>query len=261
MSLRILKVAMAVFIVMVILVFASQISFVAIQPSSLWASPSIWITESGGKYGTALILVVTCVFYTRFMEGTRNKMITFVLTLLKLLVVIGVFAYLNEHAIKLALRRSRPSHEFIVERSQGQLSLQQLYALDHTGRYELLQSAISNNPDAFHEIHPHILSHWLEETGYSFPSGHSFNGFLLAYILSFSLLHSRSATGRKLYVLPLIWAALVAISRVALGAHTAWDVSFGALTGIFVAFLLMHYNLLRDNLLHRSYNANREINS
>lgn len=253
MSTPILKIALLVFAAVVVVVFAMNIPFVAIDKDSIWASFSIWITESGGKYGTGLILLVTCIFYTRFIDGAQNKLITFSSTLFKLLIVIGLFAYLNEHLIKLALKQPRPSHSFIVSHSNGSLNLDSLYTHENSGRHELLKSTIANNPTQFNNIHPHILSHWTEETGYSFPSGHSFNGFLLAYILCFSLFNSRSETGKRLYFLPLIWAALVAISRVALGAHTAWDISFGGLTGILVAFLLMHFNLLRDNLLHRKY--------
>ncbi len=257
MSGHIFKLAIGIFILMVTIVFAGGISFIAIDSSSFLSSIAIWITESGGKYGTGLILVITCVFYTRFMDGKRKKFITFSLTLLKLIVVIGLFAYLNEHLIKLALKQARPSHSYIADRSNGEMSLVQLYDLEAEGRHALLKNTIQKNEEKFEGVHPHILRHWTEETGYSFPSGHSFNGFLLAYILSFSLYNSRSKTGSRLYFLPLIWAALVAISRVALGAHTAWDVSFGALTGIGIAFLLMRFNLLRDHLLHRKYHRTR----
>jgi phosphatidylglycerophosphatase B len=250
---HVFKLALGIWVAMVAIVFIKGISFSAIEGSSLLSSVAIWITESGGKYGTLLILLVTCIFFTRFIEGSGKKLVTFSLTLIKLIVVIGVFAYLIKHALK----QSRPSHLYIAERSQGAMSLQQLYALENAGRRDLLSQTIEKNNALFAGINPHILSHWTEETGYSFPSGHSFNGFLLACILSFSLYNSRSKTGRKLYFLPLIWAASVAISRVALGAHTAWDVSFGALTGILIAFLLMHFNLLRDNLLHRKYQSMR----
>ncbi|MFM9985331.1 MAG: phosphatase PAP2 family protein [Flavobacteriales bacterium] len=254
---HVFKLALGIWVAMVAVVFIHGISFSAIEGSALLSLTAIWITESGGKYGTLLILLVTCVFFTRFIEGGGKKFVTFILTLVKLIIVIGVFAYLNENLIKHALKQSRPSHLYVAERSQGEMSLQQLYALDNPGRHELLSKTIEENNALFAGINPHILSHWTEETGYSFPSGHSFNGFLLACILSFSLYNSRSKTGRKLYFLPLIWAASVAISRVALGAHTAWDVSFGALTGILIAFLLMHFNLLRDNLLHRKYRGVR----
>jgi membrane-associated phospholipid phosphatase len=76
---------------------------------------------------------------------------------------------------------------------------------------------------------------------------------LLAFILSFSLRFSRSRTARKIFLIPVIWAVLVAISRVALGAHTAWDVIFGAATGTLTGFMLMHYDLLRRALLHRDH--------
>lgn len=258
MSGSILKLAAIVFALLVLAVFAGNLAFLAIDETSALSTAAIWITESGGKYGTALILIVTCVFYTRFIQGRRNKFLTFSLTLIKLMLVIGFFAYLNEHLIKLAMKQARPSHSFIAERSNGQMTLDTLYALESQERQDLLAHVISVNNVQFSGIHPHILSHWTEETGYSFPSGHSFNGFLLAYILSFSLYNSRSKTGRRLYFLPLIWAASVAISRVALGAHTGWDVTFGALTGILIAFLLMRFNLLRDNLLHRRYQRTRE---
>lgn len=76
--------------------------------------------------------------------------------------------------------------------------------------------------------------------GYSFPSGHATVIFAAMTTLG---LHYKK---RKYFLLCLIFAEFVALSRVILGVHTIPDVLVGACIGIFVGFLVqktyeMHY--------------------
>jgi len=98
-----------------------------------------------------------------------------------------------------------------------------------------------------------VLAHWIEEAGYSFPSGHTFNAFLLATVLSFSILRSRKLHLQKYYFIPFIWATAIGVSRVAIGAHTPMDVSFGAAMGIFFSGLLLYFETSRNVILHRKH--------
>lgn len=70
--------------------------------------------------------------------------------------------------------------------------------------------------------------------GYSFPSSHAANHFALATILTLLL--------RPLFrwlVWPLgAWAFLVAFAQIYVGVHYPLDVLFGAVYGVFVAFLM-----------------------
>jgi phosphatidylglycerophosphatase B len=98
-----------------------------------------------------------------------------------------------------------------------------------------------------------VLAHWIEEAGYSFPSGHSFNAFLLATVLAFSILRSRKLHLNKYFFIPFIWATAIAVSRVAIGAHAPIDVTFGAAMGIFFGVLLLYFETSRNFILHRKH--------
>jgi membrane-associated phospholipid phosphatase len=236
-------------------VFFTPIAMTSVSDDSGWSSVAWLISESGGKYGTLAILLVTCFFYTRFVPGVWRKWVTFGGVLLRLVLVIGAFAWVNEYAIKKIASAPRPSHVFFMKQSDGQLDLASFYAMDAGQRTEVLKELIRVRPAQFDEINERVLRHWVEETGFGFPSGHSFNAFLLAAILAYSLRYSRSKTANRIYILPLVWATLVALSRVSMGAHTSWDVSFGALTGLILGALILHFDLLRRNLLHRDHEA------
>jgi phosphatidylglycerophosphatase B len=253
MTRTILILALSAFAILVITVFGFDISLKAIGADSKMTKCMYLLTESAGKYGTFLILLVTCIFYTRFIKGTDAKLRTFASTFVKLIFIIGSFAFVNEHILKKAMKSPRPSHMYVVERSGNSLTLESFYSLPTEERGTALKEVIAKRSVEFKSISQNVLDHWVEESGYSFPSGHSFNAFLLAFVLSYCLRYSRSSTGRKLYFIPLLWALLIAISRVAIGAHTKWDVSFGAMVGITVAAILMHYDLLRKNILHRDH--------
>lgn len=71
-------------------------------------------------------------------------------------------------------------------------------------------------------------------SGPSFPSGHAARAFAVAALLSFG-------RGPRIYVISFALAAFVAVSRVYLGLHWPSDVLFGALLGIFTAFLLRSF--------------------
>ncbi|MFA6188570.1 MAG: phosphatase PAP2 family protein [Sulfuricurvum sp.] len=73
----------------------------------------------------------------------------------------------------------------------------------------------------------------LERAFTSFPSGHTATAFSLAFALSY--IWPRLS--------PMVWifAAIVGVSRIAIGAHYPSDVLGGALTGILSLYLILHY--------------------
>jgi phosphatidylglycerophosphatase B len=96
------------------------------------------------------------------------------------------------------------------------------------------------------------LNHWIKEGGYSFPSGHTFNAFLLAMIFAFGIKYnSHSPKLQKLFFLPFLWAIGIGISRVALGAHSLVDVSVGALMGVLIGTLLLYIDFTRHLITHK----------
>jgi len=104
----------------------------------------------------------------------------------------------------------------------------------------------------FKQIDPGILNHWIDEAGFSFPSGHTFNAFLFAMILAYAIYFNRSKPQwRHLFFIPFLWALGVAVSRVALGAHTALDVTAGAGLGIITGTVFLYIDKTRHWLTNK----------
>lgn len=164
----------------------------------------------------------------------------------------GVLAIINERYTKPLLKAQRPSHVFILEQTQSLKAIDSLYSLTKKQRQDFFEAAIKKNPLRFNNIDPDILNHWVEEAGFSFPSGHSFNAFLFAMIIAYAIIHNRSyPRWRILFFVPFIWAFLVAVSRVAVGAHSALDVSAGATLGIGIGALFLYIDITRHWLTRK----------
>lgn len=232
-------------------VWLIPIEFTACDKDSKWCSFAYWITESAGKYGTLGIIVLTSIFYSVRFSTNAERFKNFLKSFIALTVFLSVFAFFNEHVTKKALKLPRPSHIYIFDHAFSSLKVDSLYTFDVEGRQKLLRELIEGHKESFVKIDKKVIEHWIEEAGYSFPSGHSFNAFLMACILAFSLYHSKRAVVKNLYILPLTWSLFVAVSRVAIGAHSALDVSFGAGMGIIVALLFLYFDNTRKLILHK----------
>ncbi len=236
---------------MLCLVWFLPVEFSACSIDSLWCGTAYWLTESAGKYGTLLIIVLAAFLYTLRIKSKKEKIITFFSSAAALFIILAVFAYTNEHFTKKILKYPRPSHTYIISQSGQKVNLDSMYKLEIEQRKEFLHQLIISSTVLTATIDKKVLDHWVEEAGYSFPSGHSFNAFLLACILSFSIYHSRY---KKLVVIPFVWALSIAVSRVAIGAHSALDVSVGAALGILIAMLLLYFDTTRK-LITRKKNV------
>lgn len=209
------------------------------------AVSAYWVAMTGGTSGIPWIgACLTAVVVGRggITNGRRVSemlVIVFVVT-----VLLGGGASLNEHVVKPVFAVSRPN---ILELSQSPagtpilgLSPEEFYALpDKATRSVHLKKVLTEAV----KLDESVRSHWIAETGYSFPSGHSFASmmfatFFLAMGLSFF-------SGRRLWVFYLLvaWALAVCFSRPILRVHSPTDVCVGALEGVLMgtlAFLLVH---------------------
>jgi hypothetical protein len=118
--------------------------------------------------------------------------LVFIRSLLALVVILSAFAYLNEHLIKSTLRIVRPSHTFMVKDTEFNSKLDSIYNLTDNNKRAFFKSVITADTITFKTIDERILNHWVEEMGYSFPSGHSFNAFLLAGIIAVGIFQNTS---------------------------------------------------------------------
>lgn len=231
------------FAVLLCTVWLLPVEFTACTRDSWWCRIAYWLTESAGKVGTIIIVVAAGCLYTLTVQTAGEKLKVFSKSVFAIVALLAGIAFFNEHVLKETLRIARPSHKYIFSQSGVAAGLDSLYMRSDDARKEFLQNTISTHQDDFKTIDTQVLQHWTVESGYSFPSGHSCNAFLLAYILAYSMYRSRKNIVRQLFVLPLLWAVMVAVSRVAIGAHTALDVSVGAAIGLIISSLFMYFDV------------------
>jgi len=189
------------------------------------------------------------VFFAAGQRTARGKALVFIRSLLALVVLLSSFAYLNEHLIKTTVRIVRPSHTFMVQNTKFNSKLDSIYNLTDNNKRAFFKNVITSDTITFKAIDERILNHWVEEMGYSFPSGHSFNAFLLAGIIAFGIYQNTPIRRRWLCVIPLVWASLVALSRVAVGAHSALDVSVGSAMGLILSYSFMSFRFTRELII------------
>jgi phosphatidylglycerophosphatase B len=236
----IIYLSIIVYAALVALVWLLPLPFTASAPNSIWTNISYAFTTSAGPDASLVLLIATAFFYTIGKSPIKEKLKKFAVSLLSLIVVFGIAAWLNENYTKPLYKFPRPSHQYILLTSKASASIDSLYKLTKKERSNFFYKKITENPALFKQVDTKIQSHWIEEAGFSFPSGHSFNAFLLAMIIGYAIYNNKYSPGLKwLYLIPFLWALLVAASRVAMGAHTALDVSGGSAMGILLGLSLL----------------------
>lgn len=248
---RFIQISLPAYALMLILVWLIVPGFNGCAPGSLWCLSMYWITQSGGWIGSFIIVLVISVSFAFIPLHPRGKIVMFIRTLLSLAVVLGGFAKLNEAYIKSTFAVARPSHQFILRESQSRASLDSIYLLVVPERRLFFKSVIGRDSLPFKAIDRRIIDHWIDEAGYSMPSGHTFNAFLLASMLSFSLFELNQRRVTAVLFVPMIWAVLVGLSRVVLGVHTPLDVTLGGALGLVISHGLLAIPYLNRILVPR----------
>lgn len=204
-----------------------------------------WVSESGGKFGAPIIAMLALfVLINRDGIGSTQKIKEASIIILTASVFAGGGASINEHFIKEKLEIPRPNISWLAgEGGIGALgmSAEHFYATgDKEARRVYLTSALQQGSQSdSRPIHltPLIEAHWIEETGYSFPSGHAFSAMFFATFLL--LIGTTYITSRRLWALYLLlpWALAVCYSRPILRVHTPTDISIGGLQGLLIGLL------------------------
>jgi phosphatidylglycerophosphatase B len=182
------------------------------------------VSLSAGKYGLAWMgLLMMLLIQPRWAAMPA--------LLLPVLLLIGSGAWLNEHVLKPTIAEPRPSISFLASAAAGPVldqGVEAFYAIpDKASRSEYLAKEL--NGSATLQLPPLLQQHWIEETGYSFPSGHAFAATALAGWFMLVIL----CTGTRRWLLPLLWGWVVAVcySRVILGVHRPGDILAGVVEG------------------------------
>ncbi|MHC4403079.1 MAG: phosphatase PAP2 family protein [Planctomycetota bacterium] len=218
--------------------------------TSAFATVSYWAAQSGGTIGAPIIGVLMLVLLiTRHGISGARRTLEVALVVIVVAVCAGGGAALNEHGVKVAFEVPRPNIVYLAGADgAGPLGMspEEFYGKgDKKARREPLRKVLEAEPPPV-ELAPAIREHWIEETGYSFPSGHSFSSMFFATFFLATGVSYISTRRIWLFYLLLPWALAVCYSRLILRVHTPTDITVGGLEGVvlgFVAFLLVRAGL------------------
>lgn len=176
---------------------------------------------------TLISIAVVMMVVTRRGLSPRRRTIEAMAIAITMLVVLAGNALLNEHVVKPMFGIPRPNIVALSEEGalgDEILNADGFYASgDKQARRVLLAGLLPDvETPALSDL---VGAHWIHETGYSFPSGHTTAAMTLTAMLTAIGLSWLSGWRRLLClaVAPM-WAVAVAYSRVLLGVHTALDV-------------------------------------
>ncbi|MES2558449.1 MAG: phosphatase PAP2 family protein [Bacteroidota bacterium] len=232
-------------------VWLLPVAFVFTGKHTWITTPAYWITQSAGKYGTLVLIAGAGYCYATRYPFLGEKVFSFFRSVCSLMLFLALFAYVNEHYTKPIAKAVRPSHRYMLTETNHLQLLDSVYRMNKDDRGLFFAALVKENRDRFLTIDEQVLQHWIEEAGYSFPSGHSFNAFLLATVFAFSLYTAGREQFHKYYALPFVWAFMVGLSRVMIGAHTPMDVSVGATLGFFICIAFLYFDTTRKWIIHR----------
>lgn len=195
------------------------------QPSALnlWSKSLFWLTETGSTPWA----IFTCVFFAGiFAICMKPKSKMQLIKLVAVLVIAMLAGQIIKSGIKTYTAESRPFVLWIEDTYQVEDDY--FYSLPRSERRDLVKEHVAGST----QIPKWLYQHWRNETGYSFPSGHTMFATTWAF-LALVLFNFK----RKQMVVGLIigWAVLMEISRVALGMHHASDLIVGSIIAWLVA--------------------------
>ena len=206
------------------------------------ALAAYWLSESGGVYGIPIVAVfMTMLVVCRAKLTWRQRGRESAVILLAVAGLLGVLASINEHVVKPIFAVPRPNIQELAAKPPDPpllgMTVAEFYALpDKAARSDYLRTVLT--PDRI-DLPERIRAHWIAETGFSFPSGHSFAAMMFAtFFLGLGL---GCCTGRRLWPLYLlvVWAVAVCFARPILRVHSPTDVCLGGLEGVLAGVLAL----------------------
>jgi phosphatidylglycerophosphatase B len=209
-----------------------------------FAVAAYWVAESGGTMGIPLIgIALTALLVCRSGVARKQRASEVVVIVLAVAFLLGGAAFLNEHVVKPFFAVPRPNVIELATTPSGApvlgMSAEAFYAMPSKASRSAYLSKILAPTLGMDE---RIRGHWIAESGYSFPSGHSFSSMMFATFFLGMGLSTFSGRWRWLFYLSVPWAVAVCVSRPLLRVHSPTDVCVGGLEGIVVgilAFLLV----------------------
>ncbi len=209
----------------------------AVDLSGDLARAAYWASEIGGPYGLpALALLFVALTISRPGLGRRERALDSLALIGALLLFLAGGAWFNEHVLKPAFAIPRPNLVELGSAGLLGLSPEAFYGLgDKAARSAWLAGHLGDVPGVCAEVR----DHWVVETGFSFPSGHSFSSFLFATFflgLAFRMLEGKR---RLALLLAAPLALAVCYARPILRVHSPTDVTVGSVQGLLLGLMAL----------------------
>jgi len=226
-------------LILIIIVFLFPVEFSGYKTTDVLAPIWFGITQTGGWMGGIYIFLIL-IFYLLIHFKRSSKKYSDLLFFISLVFFTQVFITgFSQFYAKDLFRKPRPNQIYLMEKGYMEKKGAEFFSMPSGERRKYLQETIKHSDDSLIDIYPPILDSWINDSGFSFPSGHSQTSFFLGTIIAFAIF--KTARGKKKYffIIPFIWAILVALSRVVIGIHYPVDVSAGAFVGISAAVVIL----------------------
>ena len=199
-----------------------------------FSQAALLLSDSAGVLGATIVgFILIAVMATRpRMSSSYRLKEALALSALAILFA-GGGSWINEHKVKEAIKQPRPNIEWLAQHDGGgplAKTSEEFYALgSKLVRRNYLAPVLESSRLP---LSLDVKNHWLAETGYSLPSGHSFSAFFFATFF-LCLACTFVVSKRRLYFYLLLpWALLVCYSRLILRVHTPADITLGGGLGI-----------------------------
>jgi phosphatidylglycerophosphatase B len=214
------------------------------------ARAAVWAADAGGtKVVPWIALILLTIVVTRPGLAPRARMIEAVVMLGLLLFALGGMSFANEYFIKPLMAVPRPNIVALADLGVLGVSADEFYALgDKPERSAFLAERIGDARTP--ALADEVREHWLIETGYSFPSGHSLAAMTFAaFFLTLAISYLDERRRRLVFLLLPVWALAVIASRPLLRVHSALDIGVGAVEGLVIGLasvMLARWVIERD---------------
>ncbi|WP_434340994.1 phosphatase PAP2 family protein [Motilimonas cestriensis] len=208
-----------------VLLLGEQALFPWLNLTSGFAAATYFLTSTGtAPYAVATVIIFLAVSYFCIPKDNWKKMTAAVA--LSLLFSVGF-----NYQLKSYFAEARPNITFLASQVGSPIDLDSFYNQNASQRSALVaqaleqyqhpnnRSQLSTQPPIL--ISPMIQQHWINEVGYSFPSGHTIFAATFTLTAGYYLLLS-GALGLNLILL--CWGAAMGLSRMLLGMHWSQDV-------------------------------------
>ncbi len=153
--------------------------------------------------------------------------------------------------IKTLWEEPRPYMSYMVEKG---VEIDSFYEQDRKSREVIIKSTLQNDQDT----PAWLQNHWQQETGFSFPSGHTIFAVMWAFIIVGFLTRERDPKTNLAIIVMTLWAGLMMISRMRLGMHFPIDLLTSTIIAYPIALLFFYFLAKRDTLFDKAMNKSAD---